>query len=74
MTCLRAETDGVLPVVYWRPLWSTDRTVLVQLFFSGQGGPIELATVAQRRTPCSPWGPTITLETDPEESTGGHSG
>lgn len=74
MTCLHADAAPVLPVVYWRPLWSKNRTVLVQLFAADPTGPIELATVTHRVAAGSPWGPTITLETAPEESTGGRHG
>lgn len=74
MTCLQPDAPAGPPIVYWRPLWSKNRTILVQLFAADPTGPIELATVTHRVAPWSSWGPTITLEPDPEKSTGGRHG
>jgi hypothetical protein len=52
----------MLPVHLWTPLWSKDRTTLVQVFRDPATGLIEAATVNTRLSAKAPWGPTTLLE------------
>jgi len=53
-----------LPKVGWTPLWSKDRTTLVQLVRDLETGSIVAAWVAHRKATWSTWEPLTELETE----------
>lgn len=68
--CPSMGTDGKTPIIGWRPLWSKDRTQLVQIFTDLDTGSILTATVSSRRAPWARWESTHEVGPDHPSTTG----